>query len=208
MREVEVKYTIDPVGAVRISDAVGAVGAEWALIVHQDDQAYAEVDWECGQSKIGRRFARLRTENGQHHVVTTKIPQSGELDCHEIERVVADRAAEGARLRTQGFRPTIRIVKTRRTAAWRSMQLCLDDVEGLGWFLEAEMLVDDDRNGIELQTHMERELARLGVELTAVAETYDSLLHHARHPDTHTSAATRDTAGREVSHAAERVRRG
>lgn len=176
MREVEVKYAIDAHAVPAVIAAVEAAGGTWSPAVRQDDQAYAESTWTFGMAKIGRRFARLRTENGCH-TCTVKIPKTGEQDCSEDEWPVTDRAEADRLLRAQGFRPTTHISKSRRTAHWGPVTLCLDDVDGLGTFLEAEMLVDDDQDGPDLQDQLRHRLAALGLALTPVAATYDTLLH-------------------------------
>lgn len=43
-----------------------------------------------------------------------------------------------------GYRPTVRIVKTRRTASIGDCSLCIDDLEGVGGFIEAECMIPDD----------------------------------------------------------------
>lgn len=196
VREVEVKYVITAEEPAAVMAAAAAAGARWGASVSQDDQAYAETGWAFGQPKIGRRFARLRTENGRH-LCTIKVPQTGDLDCLETEWTVSDRAAADLRLRTEGFRPTIRIIKTRRIARWGSITLCLDLVEGLGSFLEAEILIDDDQDGPGIQAWLRRRLATLGVALTPVTETYDALLHRNTPGDASTiSSAAADTVPR------------
>lgn len=176
MREVEVKYAIESGTALTAIAAVEAAGGAWAPAVRQDDQAYAETGWDFDQPKAGRRFARLRTENGQHWC-TIKVPQSSETDCLETEWAVDDRNAADVQLHTDGFRPTVRIVKTRRIARWSPLTLCLDTIEGLGTFLEAEMLVPDDQDGPGIQAQLKDRLATLDIALIPVAETYDTLLH-------------------------------
>jgi adenylate cyclase class 2 len=176
VREVELKYAIDAGAVPEILATIAAASVQWGPEVHQDDQAYAESDWGFGQPKTGRKFARLRTENGRHWC-TIKIPQSSETDCLETEWAVPDRALADRRLRSDGFRPTLRIIKTRRTARWGPVTLCLDTVQGLGCFLEAEILVDDDQDGPDLQAQLRHRLSTLDIALTPVAETYDTLLH-------------------------------
>ena len=43
-----------------------------------------------------------------------------------------------------GYRPTVRFAKTRRVATLDDCSLCVDDVEGIGGFLELEHLAPDD----------------------------------------------------------------
>jgi adenylate cyclase, class 2 len=42
-----------------------------------------------------------------------------------------------------GFRPTVRIVKMQRTGTPGDLTLCVDELDGLGVFLEVERMVPD-----------------------------------------------------------------
>ncbi|WP_222853716.1 class IV adenylate cyclase [Fodinicola acaciae] len=175
-REIEVKY--------RLRDAVVAVdqladhGFRLSSPVHQDDQAYAEAGWDYGQSKIGVAFARLRTQHGRH-LFTLKQPQDNEMACLEHETEIADRDQMHAALLVMGFRPTVRIVKSRRTAARGDLSLCLDDVEHAGTFLEVETVVPPGRPGVEVQDDLDRLVRSLGLDVERMTDTYDSLVRAA-----------------------------
>jgi adenylate cyclase class IV len=43
-----------------------------------------------------------------------------------------------------GYRPTVRIVKIRRTASIGGCSLCIDYLEGVGGFIEAERMTPDE----------------------------------------------------------------
>ncbi|SCL54289.1 adenylate cyclase, class 2 [Micromonospora yangpuensis] len=175
--EVEVKYRIGDLPAVE--EALGACGAVLSPPVVQDDQAYARVGWVYGQSKIGVPFARLRTERGRH-LLTVKTPVANELSCVEHETEVADRQQMDAALRQMGFYPTVRIRKSRRTAALGPMSLCLDEVDDLGAFLEIEQIVAAGEQGERVQADLDRFAATLGVSLERITDTYDSLIRAGR----------------------------
>ncbi|MFY1700174.1 class IV adenylate cyclase [Micromonospora sp. WMMA1923] len=175
--EVEVKYRVGDLTAVEA--ALVASGVVLSAPVVQDDQAYARLGWEYGQSKIGVPFARLRTERGRH-LLTVKTPVANELSCVEHETEVADRQQMDAALRQLGFYPTVRIRKTRRTAAAGPMSLCLDEVDDLGAFLEIEQIVADGERGERVQAELDRFAATLGVSLERTTDTYDSLIRTAQ----------------------------
>jgi adenylate cyclase, class 2 len=126
-------------------------GTVWSAPVDQDDQAYAVADWNFGNLKTGRRFARLRTA-GDTHSLTLKIPQSNVLACLEFESGVDDREAVHGMLVAVGDRPTVRIRKRRWTAAYLGYTLCLDDVQGLGCFMEAEAMTTADADAHVVQS--------------------------------------------------------
>jgi adenylate cyclase class 2 len=87
-REIEVKYRV--FDSPRLEAALHVRGCELSEPTHQDDQAYAERQWQFGMSKADMAFARLRTEQGRH-LFTVKRPTINEMACIEAETEVADR---------------------------------------------------------------------------------------------------------------------
>ncbi|SCL20551.1 adenylate cyclase, class 2 [Micromonospora pallida] len=175
--EVEVKYQVGDLAALEA--ALAAHGVVLSAPVVQDDQAYARVGWDYGQSKIGVPFARLRTERGRH-LLTVKTPVANEQSCVEHETEVADREQMHAAIQQLGFYPTVRIRKTRRTATLGLMSLCVDQVDGIGAFLEIERIVDGGESGERVQAELDRFAVALGAPLRRTNETYDSLIRAAR----------------------------
>lgn len=181
VQEIEVKYRVVLDGPA-LEAALAARGAVLSAPVRQDDQAYAPQSWSYGDSKIGVPFARLRTQEGQH-LFTVKRPMANEQACIEHETTVADRAQMHDALVTMGFQPTVRIVKTRRTARMDTQELggvlvCVDEVEHLGLFLELEAVMQVDSAEGAQQT-LDRLARSLGVELERTSDTYDSLVRQA-----------------------------
>ncbi|MFI7437826.1 class IV adenylate cyclase [Micromonospora haikouensis] len=175
--EVEVKYRVGDLAALEA--ALAARGVVLSVPVVQDDQAYARVGWEYGQSKIDVPFARLRTERGRH-LLTVKTPVANELSCVEHETEVVDREQMHAAIQQLGFYPTVRIRKTRRTTMLGLLSLCVDEVDGIGVFLEIERIVDAGEAGEGIQVELDRFAGELGVSLTRITDTYDSLIRAAR----------------------------
>lgn len=175
-REIEVKYRVyDP--AV-LEHRLHSLGLGLSAPVHQDDQAYAENGWRYGMSKLGRSFARLRTQNGCH-IFTLKQPTDNELACLEFETVVADRDQMHQAILLMGFYPTVRITKARRTARCGELALCLDDVAHVGTFLEVEKVIGPGKSGETVQAELDEFARALGVGLERTTETYDSLVRAA-----------------------------
>jgi adenylate cyclase, class 2 len=103
-----------------------------------------------------------------------------ELACLEFETEVADRSQMHEAVLLIGFHPTVRIVKTRRTARLGELSLCLDQVEHLGAFLEIERVIPPGQSGVALQAELDVFARSLGVPLERTTDTYDSLLRAAR----------------------------
>ncbi len=178
MREIEVKYRVDDLEGVLA--ALKSRGIEVGDPVRQDDQAYAPVGWQFGDSKLGVWFLRLRTVAGRHYF-TLKQPVDNDQACLEYETKVVDRDAIHHSLLHLGYRPTVRIIKTRRTATIDGCSLCIDDLEGVGSFVEAERMVPDDADAQAVQADLAALIESLGATVVRTTETYDSLVHAAQH---------------------------
>jgi adenylate cyclase class 2 len=176
VREVEVKYRVQDAG--ELLAALQAHGIELGAPVRQEDQAYAPCGWAYGDDRSGVPFARLRTVAGQH-LFTLKRPAENVLSCEEFETTVADREQMHHAILAMGFRPTVEIVKVRRTATLGELVLCVDQLDGLGTFLELERMVPENVAGEEVQAELSRFVAALGVEAERAEQTYDSLVRAA-----------------------------
>jgi adenylate cyclase class 2 len=172
-REIEVKYRVRNLPALEAE--LSRRGITLSSPVHQDDQAYAQNGWRYGMSKLGVAFARLRTQGG-HHLFTLKRPTHNELACLEFETEVADRDQMHQAILHMGFYPTVRIVKTRRTGRLGELSLSLDDVDGLGAFLEVEKLIGPGQSGEAVQADLHAFAGSLGQDLERTTDTYDSLV--------------------------------
>lgn len=153
-------------------------GIELSESVRQDDQAYAPQGWSYGDGKLGVSFVRLRTVDAVH-TFTLKRPAENALSCDEHETAVADREQMHCAILAMGFYPTVRVVKSRRTAELSDLSLCVDEVDGLGTFVELERLVADDVPGEVVQAELAAFVTALGIAAERTEETYDSLVRSA-----------------------------
>lgn len=176
VQEIEVKYRVADEAA--LIEALTQRGVLLSQPVRQDDQAYAPAGWAYGMSKIGVPFARLRTQDGAH-LFTVKRPVDNEMACLEHETTVANREQMHAALVTMGFVPTVRIAKSRRNGRWGKAALCLDNIEGLGTFLELEAMIGADESGHAVQGQLDQLVRSLDVPVQRTTDTYDSLIRAA-----------------------------
>jgi adenylate cyclase, class 2 len=173
VREVEVKYRVRDLAALLA--ALEMRGIELGEPFCQDDQAYAPDGWAYGDDRRGVPFARLRTVDDRH-VFTLKRPAENVLSCEEHETAVADRDQMHRAVVAMGFRPTVRIVKMRRSGSLGDMALCVDELDGLGVFLEVERMVPDGVPGEAVQAELSRFVASLGIDAEQTGQTYDVLV--------------------------------
>jgi adenylate cyclase, class 2 len=177
VREIEVKYRVDDLEGLLA--VLKARGIEVSDPLRQDDQAYAPAGWQFGNGKLGVSFLRLRTVAGRHYF-TLKQPVQNDQACLEYEAEVADREVMHLAVLQMGYRPTVRIIKTRRPASIGGCSLCIDEVEGVGGFIEAERMVLDDADAQAIQAKLATLMESLGAGTARTAETYDSLVHAAQ----------------------------
>jgi adenylate cyclase, class 2 len=177
VHEIEVKYRVDDLQALLL--ALESAGISLSEPIVQDDQAYAPTGWRFGESKLGLPFPRLRTTGGRHYF-TLKQPTENDQANLEYETEVTDRDAMHHAAMLMGFKPTVRIVKSRRQATIDDISLCVDDVEGVGGFLELERLATDDADPGAVQAELAAFAESLGVPATRVSEGYDSIVHAAQ----------------------------
>lgn len=174
--EIEVKYRVgNPDGIERLLAERGLILSDPVI---QDDMAYAPQDWRYGMSKLGVSFARLRTQRGTH-VFTLKQPLDNEMMCLEHETVIADREQMHHAILLMGFNPTVRIVKSRRTARLDDLSICLDEVEHAGTFLEVERVVSSAFANSAVQAELDALVRSLGLPVERITDTYDSLVRAA-----------------------------
>lgn len=185
--EVEVRYRL--LDEPKALAALRNVGVRFGKPSRQDDQAYGPECWDYSQSRINVTFARLRTVDASH-LFTVKRPVTDVRTCIEHECFVSDREAMHAAILLMGFRETIRIVKTRALAQHGPLTLCLDDVEGLGRFLEIERIADADDDAEAARQQIEEFVTRLGIRVERCHDTYDSLLHAREHTAGQRATAT------------------
>lgn len=175
-KEIEVKYRLDD--PEELERALLARGVVLSSPVYQDDQAYAQRGWSYEQSKLGVTFARLRTEN-RRHIFTIKKPLDNEMTCLECETEVGDRDQMHAAILVMGFYPTVRIIKTRRTALLGEISFCLDDVEHAGTFLEVEKIIGPGESATDVQAELDHFVRSFGLAMERTKDTYDSLVRAA-----------------------------
>ena len=137
MYEVEVKVRADH-DAVR--GALAAVGAEPGETVEQADTYYDAPHREFAETDEALRVRRVSADGETEARVTYKGPKvdAKSKTREEIETGVADGDDAAAICEALGFSPAATVEKTRTYYALADYTVVLDDVDGLGEFVEVE----------------------------------------------------------------------
>lgn len=144
MREIEIKARIESVES--IIDVLTKQGVSVSEPVTQHDRVYGLPGVE-GDDENTAPWLRIRTEtkgDTTKSIFTLKRSVTNQMDSIEHETEVSD-DVELEKIITQlAFVPYTNLTKTRQKAKLTDIEICLDTVEGLGTFIEAEKLTSDD----------------------------------------------------------------
>ncbi len=190
MREIEVKAKVDSFDEIKKKlEDMGCVFSE-PLVQH--DIIYAEEGKEfLVEAKVGHRVVRLRRENGplrqgvseaSRAIFNMKQQQSNELDSIEKETEVGDLDAMHAILLALGFRPEVEVKKKRLKTHYQEYEICLDEVEKLGTFIEVEKMTADEIDAASVQEELFTFLESLGVKRDQEQKRgYDTQIYKLEH---------------------------
>ncbi len=142
MREIELKFRIDDLD--KLIQKLIDLGCEISDYKVQNDTIYvANLDnTEC---VLGSIFLRVRKVNDQVEL-TLKKQSANISESQEIEFLVSDYDKANDFLKVLGYKEWVRVNKKRRTTKIKEINICLDEVEKLGNFIELECLASDNES--------------------------------------------------------------
>jgi adenylate cyclase, class 2 len=179
--EIEIKAKlVDKDGVV---EKLRALGCEFSPVKTQDDMVWVEKVGSMEEFLANPVFMRIRVQNGEKVIMTAKksktdLKAGGAANLVKREHEVVVDSAEEARgiLEMLGLKEAVRAVKKRQTASLSGYEICIDEVEGLGSFIELEKMGEKE-DAPQIQKEMSDFLATLGVtEEDQVHKGYDILM--------------------------------
>ena len=174
MHEIEVKAKIADKEAVK--KQLEKLRCVFSEPVRQEDSIYSDpaIPFEIFKSDIN--LLRIRKE-GRKTIFTLKRPQKNEQDAIEHETEIQNGEEMAAAIELLGFKKMVEVKKTRETAKYQNYTICLDEVEGLGSFIEAETF-SDTGDPEKIQEEIFKFLLSLGVKPEdRIIEGYDTLVY-------------------------------
>lgn len=140
MREIELKFKVEDMND--LLDKLRNLGCEISKILSQNDTIYVS-DLNQVESVEGSIWLRVRKENEKVELNLKK--QSAKIqESTEIEFEVSSYEKANQLLETLGYQKWVVVNKKRRYSKYLNYNLCIDEVERLGTFLEIELLVDEE----------------------------------------------------------------
>lgn len=179
MHEIEVKVRVE--NPEPVMKALEALGCAWSDAITQHDTVYVKDASSIQQYLRNNDFLRLRVQNGdttiltlKHHPERADNPDSAPLE-HEL--TVDSKEEMEKLLLTLGFIEAVQIKKARKKAKHEKWEICVDEVEGLGTFIEIEELATPDTSVPETRKRMRAFLTQIGIpENELFTNRYDTLL--------------------------------
>lgn len=176
MRELEVKARVSNPSLV-LSE-LESLNVKFGSPIAQHDRVFspASVKDEFGTRQIGVNFFRVRRQ-GDKSFLTLKRSKTNELDSFELETTVSDPDKVEKMLEALGYVLASEIKKIRRKSQLKDIEICLDEVEQLGTFIELEKLLEDDGDIRGVQNELFNFLKRVGIkDSDRIEQGYDTLM--------------------------------
>jgi adenylate cyclase class 2 len=148
MKEVEVKAKLR--NKEKVMEKLESLGCVFEAPVTQDDTVYAENIESLEIFRKNTRFLRLRVKNGNKILFTIKEKGVNDLDSIEHETEVGSREQMEGAIKLLGYKEMVRVKKTRVITHYKGDEICIDEVEELGSYIEMERLTETgDSNQIQ-----------------------------------------------------------
>lgn len=174
MKEIEVKAYLKDEAAVIAK--LAELGCTLSAPERQIDTVYTRIPANTIEEYLTNdHFVRIREKSDGKFIFTVKKPVSKEiLTKAEHETVVADAQELEQALYLMGYQKANTVSKVRRMVMYKDFEICIDEVENLGAFIEVEKMSDEDADMV--RNDLEIFLESLGVSLKdEVHKGYDML---------------------------------
>lgn len=144
MKEIEVKaYLKNKNEVFKKLEKLGCVLSE---PIRQVDTVYTRIPAKNVEEYLKNdHFVRIREKSDGKFIFTVKKPLSKEvLTKAEHETEVKNREETEQALFLMGYQVANKVIKVRRTTNCNGFEICIDEVEGMGSFVEVEKMSDGD----------------------------------------------------------------
>lgn len=158
MIEMELKALLK--NKLQVKKKLEECGCEWVSIGLQVDTIYERSD---AKQIVDTSIFRIRKYNDKK-ILTLKILMEDLDTAEELELDISDDIVMDKMLQFIGFLPKIQVVKRIQTAKYKEFNICIDEVEGLGDFIEIERISEKSNDKDRIYGEMRTVLLELGVE--------------------------------------------
>lgn len=177
MHEIEVKAKIRDEEALK--EKLASLGCKFGVTLTQNDIVFLPEGIKFQDIKPGISVLRIRKSNNEILFTLKKRTENAnnELIMFEKELIVDNEEKAIEIIKNLGYYEVLRIKKQRVESKYNGMTICLDEVGGLGKFIEIEKMSEINENDDDVLKGLEQFLFSLGVEKEdQVKEGYDTLI--------------------------------
>jgi adenylate cyclase, class 2 len=160
MKEVEVKAKLKNKDVVM--KKLTELGCVFEDPIVQNDTVYAKNVGSIEVFKANDVFLRIRIKNNSKAIFTLKKRMKNDLDALEYETGIDSKDEMEQALFLMGYQESARVNKTRIITHYNGCEICIDDVEGLGSFIEMEKLTEEG-DSEEIQNELFAFFITLGI---------------------------------------------
>ena len=187
MIEIETKFklsaniTRDKLIAVLESHLVAPISVK-----HQIDTVFLLPEQVDAPIVPGSKIMRVRDVLGpktgelQRSLITLKVEGQAKLVSDEYEFAVDDGNMARQMLTALGWQEVVTVDKVRLESKTEDYTICVDEVAGLGLFIELEFLAEDDTNTDNIQQQMYSFLKKLNIDGELWKTPYDTSIRNLR----------------------------
>lgn len=181
MKEIEVKARLRDRQA--IEQKLKELGCTIDESVTQIDTLYTKIVGPLSEYLKNDHFARIREQGDGKSYFTVKIPKrGGALVKTEHETLVQNPKEMAEALLCMGYKIAVQRKKERSHVKYKDLEICLDEVSGLGSFIEIEKITEENPDAVLKE--LKDVLVSLGVSMEdEVTKGYDILQIEKEYPE-------------------------
>lgn len=173
MREIELKFKVDNIDDI-ISFLEKNKKCEISDTECQYDTIYVQ-NLNNVESTEGSIWLRVRKTNGKIEL-NYKKQSAKKMESEEIEFEVSSYEKANAFLKALGFKEWVQVNKKRRYAKFQEYNICIDEVERLGTFVEIELLINEE-NDINYEEQLLNVAKEIGINTDSrINSHYDTMI--------------------------------
>ena len=153
---------------------------------HQIDTVFLLPEQVDAPIVPGSKIMRVRdildpeTSELQQSLITLKIEGQAKLVSDEYEFTIDDGNTARQMLAALGWREVVTVDKVRHESKTEDYTICIDEVAGLGLFIELEVLAEDDADADNIQQQMYSFLKNLNIDGELWRTPYDTSIRSLR----------------------------
>jgi adenylate cyclase class 2 len=160
MKEVEIKFKAGDLESLKTK--LEALGFVLKAPLKQEDIIFIPEDEPTVPVRAGINVLRIRKQSGEARLTLKQSDKNNHLSKLEHEIKIFDAEVAEKIITCLKFKEMARVQKIRTTAKNQEYEVCLDEVEGLGNFIEVEKITDEDPQ--EVQARMLEFVRTLGID--------------------------------------------